>query len=153
MQRTEQTKEPSTSLRASLLRASGLQASWVRYVFPLLVGAGAVGGGVLLDVSLGIENRPILYSDGFTAIIAALLAFVVGRYYERLRQSDAERLRVAADVNHHVRNALTTVLYSVHVKGDAELIQVTQDAVNRIDWTLREVLWETDQDPSGNGTR
>ncbi len=59
---------------------------------------------------------------------------------------------MAADVNHHVRNALTTVLYSVHVKRDPELIQVTQEAVNRIDWTLREVLWESDQHPSMSGT-
>ncbi len=128
-------------------------ASWLRYLFPVLVGGGAFGAGILLDLAFGIENRPILYSDVFTGFVAALLAFFVGRYYERLRRSDAERLRVAADVNHHVRNALTTVLYSVHVKQDPELIQVTQDAVNRIDWTLREVLWETDQQPSMNTSR
>lgn len=123
-------------------------AWWLRYLFPLLIGGGAFGAGILLDIGLGIENRPILYSDVFTGVMAALLSFLVGRYYERLRRSDSERLHVAADVNHHVRNALTTVLYSVHVKGDPELIQVTQDAVDRIDWTLREVLWESDQDPS-----
>ncbi len=125
-----------------------LRASWPRYLFPVLVGGGAFGAGILLDLAFGIENRPILYSDVFTGVVAALLAFLVARYYERLRRSDAERLRVAADVNHHVRNALTTVLYSVHVKRDPELIQVTQDAVNSIDWTLREVLWESDQHPS-----
>jgi hypothetical protein len=128
--------------------AAFLHASWLRYAFPLLIGGGAFGAGILLDVGLGIENRPILYSDVFTGVMAGLLSFLVLWYYERLRRSDSERLRVAADVNHHVRNALTTVLYSVHVKGDSELIQITQDAVNRVDWTLREVLWETDQDPS-----
>jgi hypothetical protein len=130
--------------------AAFLHARWPRYVFPLLIGGGAFGAGILLDVALGIENRPILYSDVFAGTMAAVLSFLVGWYYERLRRSDAERLRVAADVNHHVRNALTTVLYSVHVKGDAELIQVTQGAVKRIDWILREVLWETDEDPSAN---
>ncbi len=121
---------------------------WPRYLFSVLVGGGAFGAGILVDLAFGIENRPILYSDVFTGFVAALLAFTVARYYERLRRSDAERLRVAADVNHHVRNALTTVLYSVHVKRDPELIEVTQDAVNRIDWTLREILWESDQPPS-----
>ncbi len=43
---------------------------------------------------------------------------------------------------------LTTVLYSVHVKRDPDLIHVTQDAVDRIDWTLREILWDSDQNPS-----
>ncbi|HXE08062.1 MAG TPA: hypothetical protein VN612_09205 [Acidobacteriaceae bacterium] len=131
-------------------QAAFLNARWPRYVFPLLIGGGAFGAGILLDIALGIENRPILYSDVLSGTMAALLSFLAGRYYERLRQADTERLRVAADVNHHVRNALTTVLYSVHVKGDRELIEVTQDAVNRIDWTLREVLWETDQAPSAH---
>ncbi len=120
---------------------------WLRHLFPLVVGGGAFSAGILLDLVLGIENRPILYSDVFTGVVAALLAFFVARYYERLRRSDAERLRVAADVNHHVRNALTTVLYSVHVTRDPELIQVTQEAVKRIDCTLREVLWKSDQHP------
>ena len=73
---------------------------------------------------------------------------MMARYYERLRVADSEGLRVAADVNHHVRNALTTVLYSVHAKRDPDLIQVTQDAVDRIHWTLREILWVSDQNPS-----
>lgn len=127
---------------------SSVKVSWLRHLFPVLVGVGAFGTGILLDLGLGIENRPILYSDVFTGVVAALLAFFVARYYERLRRSDKERLRVAADVNHHVRNALTTVLYSVHVKRDPELIQVTQEAVDRVDWTLREVLGESDQSPS-----
>lgn len=124
------------------------RAAWLRYFFPVLVGAGAFFAGILLDLALGIENRPILYSDVFTGCAAALLAVFVARYYERLRQADLERLRVVADVNHHIRNALTAVLYSVHVKCDPELIRVTQDAVARIDWALREVLGESDQHPS-----
>lgn len=130
-----------------------LYASWLRYLFPVLVGAGAFGAGILLDFVFGIENRRLLYSDIFMAFVAALMAFFVARYYERLRQSDRDRLRMAADVNHHVRNALATVLYSVHLKRDPELNQVTQDAVNRIDWVLREVLWENDLHPSSRTSR
>lgn len=89
--------------------AAFLKGRWPRYLFPLLIGGGAFCAGILLDIGLGIENRPIMYSDVFTGAMAALLSFLVGWYYERLRRSDSERLRVAADVNHHVRNALTTV--------------------------------------------
>ena len=67
----------------------------------------------------------------FTGVVATFLTLMMARYYERLRIVDSERLRVAADVNHHVRNALTTVLYSVHVEHDPELIRFTQDAVDR----------------------
>ncbi len=114
----------------------------------LLIGGGAFTAGILLDVALGVENRTVLYSDVFTALIATVLAFGVATHYERLRRADAERLQVAADVNHHVRNALTTVLYSVHVRQDPELVDVTEQAVSRIDWTLREILWDSDQQPS-----
>lgn len=124
------------------------QGPWLRIFFPVLVGGSEFILGIVIDLSLGVQYRPIFYSDVFTGIIAAVLALLVVRYYERLRQSDSERLRVAADVNHHVRNALTTVLYSVHVKRDPELIKVTQEAVDRIDWILREILWETDEQPS-----
>ena len=117
-------------------------------LFSVLIGLAAFGSGILLDVTLGVENRGILYSDIFTGVVAAFLSLMLARYYERLRVADSERLLVAADINHHVRNALTTVLYSVHVKRDPELIQVTQDAVDRIDWTLREILWDSDQNPS-----
>src|SRR5690349_20802757 len=125
-----------------------LQAGWQKCFFSVLIGLAAFGSGILLDVTLGVENRGILYSDIFTGVVAAFLTLMVARYYERLRIADSERLRVAADVNHHVRNALTAVLYSVHVRRDPELIQVTQDAVDRIDWTLREILWDSDQNPS-----
>jgi hypothetical protein len=41
----------------------------------------------------------------------------------------------------------------VEVKRDPELIRVTQEAVNRIDWTLREILWDTGLPPSSVETQ
>lgn len=127
-----------------LYAAKPPHASWMRYLFPLVIGGGATGTSILLDLALGMENRPLLYSDVFDGVVVALLTLFVVIYYERLRKLSAERLRVAAEVNHHVRNALTTVLYSVYVKQDLELMQVTQDAVERVDRVLRDGLWETD---------
>jgi hypothetical protein len=132
----------------SLVHQQNLRRGWLKYLFSVLIGLAAFGTGILLDVALGVENRSILYSDVFTGVVAALLSLMMARYYEKLRVADSERLRVAADVNHHVRNALATVLYSVHVNHDPELIRVTQDAVDRIDWTLREILWRSDENPS-----
>lgn len=136
-------------MRSRYLYAAPLpHATWLRYLFPLVIGAVASGTSILIDLAFGADNRPLLYSDAFDGLVTALLTFFVVIYYERLRQLSAERLQVAADVNHHVRNALTTVLYSVYVRQDQELIQVTQDAVNRVDRVLREDLWESDEKPS-----
>lgn len=96
--------------------------------------------GIVVDDLLLAQTRQVLYSDVLTSVIAGVLAFLAARYYEVRRRAIAERLRIAAEVNHHVRNALTGIFYSVQVRSDPELTQITQDAVERIDWVLREVL-------------
>lgn len=61
------------------------QAGWRKYLFSVLIGLAAFGSGILLDVTLGVENRGILYSDIFTGVVAAFLSLMLARYYERLR--------------------------------------------------------------------
>ena len=61
-------------------------------------------------------------------------------HYNKRQRLASAHLKIIAEVNHHVRNALTTVLYSVELTRNESLIQVTQSAMERIDWTLREVL-------------
>jgi hypothetical protein len=51
-----------------------------------------------------------------------------------------ERLTLIAELNHHVRNALTTiVLYAEHPDMKQRL-QSTTEAVDRIAWVLRELV-------------
>lgn len=103
--------------------------------------------GIVIDTLMHVQNREILISDIFTSGTAGVLAYFAGRYYVRARKVATDRLQVAAEVNHHVRNALTAVLYSVHARRDTALMDVTQQAVSRIDWVLREVLGSADGDP------
>lgn len=60
----QNTSTPPRHLQSRLL------APWLRHLLPVLVGGGASGAGILLDTALGIENRPVLYSDVFTGFIA-----------------------------------------------------------------------------------
>ena len=120
-----------------------IAAAWPLYVTAFLTAVVVFAAGIVVDEWLGIGNREVLYSDVFTAVVAGVLAYIAGRYYAHARQADQTRLRMIAEVNHHVRNALTSVLYSVHLNRDPELMRITQDAVARIDWALREVLTET----------
>jgi len=50
------------------------------------------------------------------------------------------RMAIAAEVNHHIRNALTAIVYSTSVKRDQPLQSVLKDATDRIDWVLNTVL-------------
>src|SRR5438270_8701891 len=93
-----------------------LHAEWPAIAVAALTAAAVFISGILIDVVLRVRNREILYSDVFTSCVAGALAYIAGRYYARARRAAAERLQAAAEVNHHVRNALTAVLYSVHAR-------------------------------------
>jgi hypothetical protein len=43
-------------------------------------------------------------------------------------------------MNHHIRNALSPVALSVDATEDQQLHGVISEAVDRIDWALREIL-------------
>jgi hypothetical protein len=49
-------------------------------------------------------------------------------------------MRVIADMNHHVRNALQPILYSPFLQEQAEQVRTIQEGIRRIEWALREVL-------------
>lgn len=62
-----------------------------------------------------------------------------------------ERMRVIAEMNHHVRNALQPILYSPFLKEEAEQVRIIHEGTQRIEWALREVLpGETETAPPGS---
>src|SRR5262249_36224623 len=109
--------------------------------------------GVLLENTLdraGIRGWTALVDDLLIGMIAGLLVFAyeLHRYNAILR-----RLRVIAEMNHHVRNALQPILYSPYMKEQAQQIQVIQEGTQRIQWALREVLaGDNDEEPPVQGS-
>lgn len=115
----------------SLMRRSGVS---------FLLGLATFLLGVLLENLLdgaGIRGAIALVDDLFIGIVAGLLVFAyeLHRYNAILRH-----LRVIAEMNHHVRNALQPMLYSPYMNEQAERIRVIQQGTQRIEWALREVL-------------
>src|SRR4051812_28120518 len=95
-----------------------------------------VGGDYLAD-RLGLEHDLLYLNDLFSAAFIGLLIVV----YERRRQKRLEeRLQVIELMNHHVRNALQLISLSPRAKEREENVQFIQQAVQRIDWALREIL-------------
>jgi hypothetical protein len=70
------------------------------------------------------------------ALIVGALAFWQARSRNRFVE---QRLNTIALMNHHVRNALQVISYSNYLKQDKQVEQV-KDAVERIEWALREIL-------------
>jgi hypothetical protein len=49
-------------------------------------------------------------------------------------------MQVIAEMNHHIRNALTPISLLADATENQQLVQVISDGVDRIDWALREIL-------------
>ena len=91
-------------------------------------------------------------SDAITAIlIAALVAHLVLLYRERQRMAESRVQRIA-EMNHHVRNALQVISYWSLAEKEKRQVELVQDAVNRIQWALREVLPREAEDPKSGAT-
>lgn len=95
-----------------------------------------------LEVRLHREGIPsrylIVISNFLVGLVAAALVYVLS-IREKQRQEYVEcRLRVIAEMNHHIRNALQVITFYSR-KGEKQEIGV-RDAVERIQWALREVL-------------
>jgi len=96
----------------------------------------------LLEVRLhhhGIPSRYlIVLSSVLVGLVAAALVYALSTR-EQHRQEHVEcRLRVIAEMNHHIRNALQVITFYSR-KGEKQEVGIVE-AVERIQWALREIL-------------
>jgi hypothetical protein len=105
-----------------------------------------------LVAAVGLVLEALLFGRGdhkvgFLCLSNAITGLIAGALYLQIRlrvwekqQVLEERLRKIADMNHHVRNALAVVqFYGTH-RGDRYAAEAVAEAVERIEWALREVL-------------
>lgn len=86
---------------------------------------------------LGLTGISGLLDDLLIGLVAGGVVFA----YELHRHKQvARQMRVIAEMNHHVRNALQPILYSPYMKEQAEQIRMIQLGTERIQWALEEVL-------------
>ncbi len=123
-----------------LSHASRLQLLFASVVFALLVWVVDIGMDWVM-IYLGDTRRELLLlSDAITALLAgALMLWVL--LIQRTRQIETEqRMQVIAEMNHHVRNALQVISYWGVQERDRQQLRFIHDAVDRIEWALRDVL-------------
>jgi hypothetical protein len=114
----------------SLFRRVGLSFGLGFALFVL----GALLQGVLH--ARGITGIIIYVDDLVLGVVAGLVVFA---YEQRRHKELVEKIAVIAAMNHHVRNALQAISYAPYTE-QAKQIQLIEQAVNRIQWALREVL-------------
>jgi hypothetical protein len=118
--------------------------SW-RFVLGAAIGVGVVSFlatelmHYILVPDIGRSHERLL-AEGLSAlIVSCLTAKLVQISRERHRLMMA-RMQVIAEMNHHIRNALSPISLSVDGTEDGQLKRVISEAVDRIDWALREIL-------------
>jgi hypothetical protein len=111
-----------------------------RALFSFFLGFGIFILGVSLRTvldKLGVGGVPALIDDLLVGIVAGAMVFAYERHQHKLVLA---RMRVIAEMNHHVRNALQPILYSPFLQEQAEQVRTIQEGTRRIEWALREVL-------------
>ena len=115
-----------------------------KFAISLLAGLGTFLAVYLIDVALahaGIHAETTRLDDGLLGLMVAALVFIL----ERQRELDVRRRQQSAavidEMNHHIRNALQIIVTraNLSIHDIPELSQLT-NAVDRIDWALREIL-------------
>jgi len=111
-----------------------------RALFSFFLGFGIFILGVILRTvldKLDVGGVPALVDDLLVGIAAGAMVFAYERHQHKLVLA---RMRVIAEMNHHVRNALQPIIYSPFLKEQAEQVRIIQEGTRRIEWALREVL-------------
>jgi hypothetical protein len=104
----------------------------------------------VLEVRLhrnGVPSRDLILLSSFLVglVAGALVYFLSVRERQRRAYVDC-RLSVIAEMNHHIRNALQVITFYSR-KGEKQEVGVIE-AVERIQWALREVLPQLPESPA-----
>jgi hypothetical protein len=113
----------------------------VSIAWGLAVAVGSVGlDHLLLDYTRLLPNAAIFLSDLLLGIVAGALLYHVIVVSVAERRSVAERLDSIAEMNHHIRNALQIIKFNAQPGADERRMAEMQEAMDRIHWTLVEIL-------------
>ncbi len=93
----------------------------------------------LLVPELGRHGERMM-AEAVSGVIVGYLAAQLFRAIVERREATLARLQVISQMNHHVRNALVAISLSADELQNQQSVRFVLDAVDRIEWTLREVL-------------
>jgi hypothetical protein len=103
--------------------------------------------GFVFDFLLGhvglSRSYMLIISNGLTGLFAGGLVYQLAREEKASRELVRARMKTIAELNHHIRNALQVIRFlggQQRPALDAMQLQLINDAVDRIEWALREVL-------------
>ena len=125
--------------RSWLYRASTFQLAWMAVALACLVSILLA----VLEINVirqNIGRNAIYVIDAAVSLAIGLLSLRVMLDRRRQLRSLVRRLETIAELNHHIRNALYTIQMSAYEARDAVELRQINEAVERVQWALREIL-------------
>jgi signal transduction histidine kinase len=96
----------------------------------------------LLVADLGRHWERLLAESVSAVVVAGLTAGLMNLANQR-QQAALLRMQVISEMNHHIRNALGAISLTTDSIPNQQSVRVISESVDRIEWTLREVLLRT----------
>ena len=118
----------------------GTRSRWVIPLLSILTGFSIFFLGSLSDVWLQQHEGSLLIAIMDDALVGVGVGLLVFLYERRQKQNIIRKLEVIRMMNHHVRNSLQVISFATSVPQQEEVTRKVRDAVERIEWALREVL-------------
>lgn len=113
----------------------------ISLLFALFVFCSSLAVDYLLLVHRDSPVATVEVSDALAALLAGVLFYKILDAGRRRRKLILQRLETIDQMNHHIRNALQVISFTVHANQEhAKEVANIDRAVNRIQWTLREIL-------------
>jgi signal transduction histidine kinase len=94
-----------------------------------------------------------LLAEGLSAVVVALLTAGLIHQSNKRREAALLRMQVIAEMNHHIRNALSAISLSTDTIRNQQSITVICQSVDQIEWALREVLPRSQRLPEEDRNR
>jgi len=126
-----------------------VESFWTRHSSPVSIAVAVFVAllGFLLDRALvreGVARTPMLFlTNTVTGLVAGILFFALARREKARRELMRERMKLIAELNHHIRNALQVIKYynsGECNRPETQPVQMIKESAQRIEWALREFL-------------
>ncbi len=119
---------------------ANIRSRWISTLRSILIGFGFFVLGSVSEVWLqrhAHTRTTAIISDALLGIAVGLVVLVYERRQER---NLIRKLEVIRLMNHHVRNSLQVISFAASAPEQESLEAEIRNAVERIEWALREVL-------------
>jgi hypothetical protein len=119
-----------------------------RFLPGLAVGLALFWFSYLLDYILarmGISAADTLMNNYAIGILGVIAAYLWVRYEAERQARAREKLILAIELNHHIRNALATISQCASIQDEQTKYQLIDAAIERIDRVLTELVPTADQ--------